>query len=224
MIKVVPAIIPQNKEQLEEEIKKVARFAKLIQVDISDGIFTPTRTWPYNGQDTEFFQQLKTQEIGWPKWEDVEIEVHLMVKNPETVVGDWINTAVSAIVAHVEATNDFQKIIDICREASVSVGLAIKPSTDISRLEPFISQIDFIQVMGSDDIGKHGVSLDEKAIEQIEKLRKLYPERIIAIDIGVTEETAETLVKAGANKLISGSEILNSDNPEEVFRALSGLK
>ncbi len=220
MIKVIPAIIPNSKEQLEEEINKVAKFANLVQIDISDGIFTPTKTWPYNGRDTEFFEKLKTQEVSWPDWENVEFEIHLMIKFPEEIVLDWINTGVSAVVAHIEATDNFQKIIDICLKHDVKIGVAIKPSTDISRLEPFVKQVDFIQVMGSDMLGRHGEILNSKAVEQIKRLHKLYPERIIAIDIGVNTETKNTLVSAGVTKFISGGTILNADDPKEVFRNL----
>lgn len=220
MTQVLPAIIPKNKQQLEEEIKKVSSFAKLVQVDISDGVFVPIKSWPYNGRDTEFFESLKTETEGWPQWQDVEFEIHLMVQNPETVIGDWIHTGVSGIVAHIEATDDFQRVIDICRESAVSVGVAIKPSTDISKLQWFADKVDFIQVMGSDELGKHGVELEDKAVEMIKSLREKYPERIIAIDIGVSEETEELLVSAGANKLISGGAILSSNHPKEVFEDL----
>jgi ribulose-phosphate 3-epimerase len=220
MTKVLPAIIPHTKEQLEGEIKKVVGFTTLIQVDISDGVFVPTKTWPYNGRDPEFFEQLKNQEVGWPRWEDVDVEIHLMVKNPEETVLDWIHTGVSSVVAHIEATDNFQKVIDICRENSVSIGVAIKPSTDIEKIKPFVDGVDFIQVMGSDILGKHDVPLDPKAIEMITQLRALYPERIIAIDIGVTIDTKDELISAGANKLISGGAILEDANPEEVYREL----
>ncbi len=223
MTKVLPAIIPVNKQQLEEEINLVAHFAELVQVDISDGVFTNTRTWPYNGQDRDYFEKLKTEEEGWPKWEDVDIELHLMVANPENVLDDWISTGISAVVAHIEATEDFQKVIDICREKNVSVGVAIKPSTHISRIEKFIPQVDFIQVMGSDLLGRHGVELEEKSLEMIKSLRAKFSNSIIAIDIGVTEENAETLVDAGVNKLISGGAILNSDNPKEVYKFLESV-
>ncbi|KND48177.1 MAG: ribulose-phosphate 3-epimerase [Parcubacteria bacterium C7867-006] len=223
MTKVLPAIIPVNKVQLEEEINKVSSFADFIQVDIADGTFAPVKTWPYNSRDEEYFEQLKTQNTGWPKWEYVDIELHMMVSNPENILEEWISTGISSVVVHIEATENFQKIIDICKNNEVSVGVAVKPSTDISKIESIVSQIDFIQVMGSDNIGRHGVELEEKAIERIKELRKLYPERIIAIDIGVTTETAENLVRAGANKLISGGAILNSENPEEVFDFLSSL-
>ena len=223
MIQVVPAMIPHTKEKLEEEINKVAKFAHLVQIDISDGIFVSTKSWPYNDRDIEFFEQLKKEEVGWPHWQDLDIEIHLMIKNPEDSVSDWIHTGASSIVAHIEATDNFQKVIDICREHSVSIGVAIKPSTDIGGLKPFVSQVDFIQCMGSDLLGKHGVELNEKALNQIKRLHELYPERIIGIDIGVTKDTAETLVLAGATKLISGSAILDSDNPEEVFKYFQSL-
>ena len=210
---VVPAIIPQTKEQLETEIKKVSSFAKLVQIDISDGLFTSVKTWPYNDQDEVFL----------PKWQNIQFEIHLMVQSPEEIVLDWINAGASAIVAHIEAEN-FQKVIDICREHNVSVGIAIKPSTNMSRLKPFVSQVHFIQVMGNDSLGKHGVPLDQKAVDQIKALQKLYPERIIAIDIGVTEDTEGLLVSAGADKLVSGGAILNAENPEEVFKSLESMK
>ncbi|HEY4505550.1 MAG TPA: hypothetical protein VJG67_02570 [Candidatus Paceibacterota bacterium] len=220
MTQVLPAIIPYTKEQLEEEIGKVSGFAHLVQVDITDGVFVPTKTWPYNGRDADFFEKLKNQEIGWPRWENIDIEVHLMVKNPEDVVLDWVHTGVSGVVAHIEATDNFQKVIDICRENLVAVGVAIKPSTDISLIESFVSEVDFIQVMGSDLLGKHGVSLDQKAISQIKALQGRYPERIIAIDIGANLDTENILISAGADKIVAGGAILGSADPEEAFHNL----
>lgn len=223
MTQVLPAIIPHTKEQLEEEIGKVSSFAKLVQLDISDGVFTPHKTWPYNGRDAEYFERLKNEEEGLPKWDDVDYEVHLMIENPEETLGEWISAGASSVVAHIESTDNFQKVIDICREGGVGVGVAIKPSTDILKIEPFVSQVDFIQVMGSDLLGKHGVPLDEKALEKIKTLREKYPDSIIGIDIGVTEDSARELVSAGANKLISGSAILDAEDREETFHYFEQL-
>ena len=108
MFKVVPSIIPHNKQELEDQLALVAPFAQMVQVDICDGVFTRDKTWPYNFVDAEFFDELKREETGWPKWEDVEIEVHLMVQNPETICDDWIKTGVASVVAHIEATQNFQ--------------------------------------------------------------------------------------------------------------------
>jgi ribulose-phosphate 3-epimerase len=242
MFKVVPSIIPHSKQELGDQIELVAPFAKMVQVDICDGVFARPKTWPYNFVDTDFFDELKMEETGWPKWEETDIEVHLMVQNPETVCEDWIKTGVTSIVAHIEATQNFQKIIDICRPAadivlpsgsghrdyeqssicsSVEIWVAIKPSTDVNLLAPFVAQVNGIQVMGSDYLGEHGVGLEESAVQKIKLLRQMYPESIIAVDIGVSPETKDELVSAGATKLISGSAILEADNPREVFNELS---
>jgi ribulose-phosphate 3-epimerase len=223
MIKVIPAIIPHTKQQMEEEIKIVAKFAPLVQIDISDGTFTKTKTWPFNEHDVEFFEELKNESTGWPYWEDVDIELHLMIRNPEETILDWIRTGATSFVVHIEATSNFQAIIDLCRLNSVSIGVALKPSTDIDLIAPFVPQVDFIQVMGSDLLGHHGLELDPRALEVIKTLHHLYPERIIAIDIGVKEDTAETLVDAGATKLVSGSTLLDAPSPESFYRVIESL-
>jgi ribulose-phosphate 3-epimerase len=221
MFKVLPSIIPRNKQNIEDQIALVAPFAKMVQIDICDGVFTRQKTWPYNSVDQSFFDELKNEQVGWPKWEDVEIEAHLMVQNPEEVCEDWIKTGVASIVAHIEATDDFQKVINICRNLNVEIWLAIKPSTDVKLLAPFVSQVSGIQVMGSDNIGSHGVALENSAVEKIKLLREIYPESIIAVDIGVSLETKNELVIAGATKFISGWTILKAENPKEVFDELS---
>ena len=220
MTQVVPAIIPKTKEQFTNEIDLVSSFSNLIQIDISDGVFTRFKTWPYNDYDHDSFERMRAEEEGWPKWETIDYEIHLMVMKPEDIVLDWIRTGISSVVAHIEATDDFQKVIDICREHNVSIWVAIKPGTDISRIEPFVSQVAGIQCMGSDLLGKHGVELEDKAVEQIKKLHQMYPDSIIGIDIGVTLETKEILLEAGATKFISGSEILDAENPREVYEEL----
>jgi pentose-5-phosphate-3-epimerase len=77
--------------------------------------------------------------------------------------------------------------------------------------------------MGSDMLGKHGVALEEKSVSQIRTLHGLYPEHVIAIDIGVTEETMGELISAGVTKFISGGLILNADNPEEEYETLKSI-
>lgn len=223
MIQVLPSIIPQDKKQLALEMERAASFAATVQVDIADGGFVSPKTWPYNGRDTDFFQSLSREDAGWPQWEKLDVEVHLMVSQPEEVVGEWIHTGVSAAVAHIEASKDFQKFIDACRASDVGVGIALKPSTPISAIAPFVSHVDFIQCMGADELGRHGVWLDPKALETIRSLRREFPDVIISIDIGVTEETAEELAEAGANKFIVGSALLGAEHPKEIYDYFQSL-
>jgi ribulose-phosphate 3-epimerase len=218
---VVPAIIPRNKEQMLEELKKISGFAKLVQVDISDGIFTPFKTWPFNGQDTDFFAKLKTEEEGLPYWDNIDYEFHLMINDPEEYVEGFIHAGAKTIIVQIETINDFSKIFDLCKQNEVSLGIAIKPKTDTSKLV-MAKEADFFQVMGSDLLGKHGEKLDSRAVDKIKEINNIYPDKTIAIDIGVNMETRDVLVEAGATKLISGSDILDSENPEEEYNNLIG--
>ncbi len=222
MTQVVPAVIPRNKEQMIEEIKKVSGFAKLVQIDISDGKFTPFKTWPFNGQDADYFAKLKTEEEGLPMWEEIDYEFHLMIQDPEEYVEGFIHAGANSIIVQVEAVKDLQKILDLCRQNEVSLGVAIKPKTDLDKITTIADQIDFIQVMGSDLLGKHGEPLDDRAVEKVKQLQELYPDKTIAIDIGVNMETRDLLVNSGVDKIVSGSFILNSDDPEEADELLAG--
>ena len=169
---------------------------------------------------TKHVEELKNEEIGLPQWEFCDFEFHLMVQNPEEVLYNYIEVGAATIVAHIESTKNFQKIIDDCRKYNVGIGLAIKPSTDVSLILPFVPQVDFIQCMGSNQLGKHNTELDINAIKMIKELREIYPKSIIAIDIGVNLLTKEILIEAGANKFVSGSAILGAENPKEAFEEL----
>ena len=223
MTQIVPAIIPKYFKQLEEEVNKVKEYASLVQVDITDGVFTKHKTWPYVG-DTGEFAKLVGEELGLPSWEDVDYEMHLMIEHPETVVEDWIKAGASSIVVQIETVEDtaehMEAIIEMCKASEVLIGLAIKPSTQTGRLAPYGDRIDFIQCMGSDDLGHHGVELDQTIYERLKELRKIYPDMTLAVDIGVNEDTAEELVKAGATKLVAGHAVFENGNVEEAIQGL----
>ena len=77
--------------------------------------------------------------------------------------------------------------------------------------------------MGSQKIGYHGVELDKNVLDKIRDLRNRYKELIIGVDIGVNLETAPGLVRAGANKLVSGSTIFESSDIGGTIEALAHL-
>jgi ribulose-phosphate 3-epimerase len=219
---VVPAIIAKNFKQLEEKVSLVKDFVDCVQVDITDGKFTRHATWPYVG-DAQEYAQLVQEEIGLPFWEEVDYEFHLMVEKPEATVSEWIKSGASRIIVQLESTTEMQAIIDMCKASSVEVGIALKPSTDISFLDPFISEIDCIQCMGNDVLGAHGSPLDISVLEKIKTLRATYPEMPIAIDIGVHEDTAHDLVDAGVDILVAGSAIFDAEHIEQAIQNLRDM-
>jgi ribulose-phosphate 3-epimerase len=221
MTQVVPAIIPKTFLHLGEEVDKVKDYASLVQVDITDGVFTKNTTWPYVGDMGEF-ANLVEEELGLPSWEDMDYEIHLMVEHPETVVEDWVKAGASSIVVQIETVTEesMETIIAVCKAAEAMLGVAIKPSTQTGRLAPYGDRIDFIQCMGSDDLGYHGAELNPTIFERLKELRTIYPDMTLAVDIGVSEDTAAELVHAGATKLVAGHAIFENGNIEEAIEGL----
>lgn len=218
-IEVIPAIIPEDFENLEFELSKVLGKVKRVQIDLTDGIYTPNTSWPFNFDDGGHFANIVDQEEGMPFWEDFDFDFDLMISNPEQEYQKLISAGASSLIFHLESLKDnkLDFIKKVKEENLISVAVAIKTTTPNSDLEPFLDIVDFVQFMGIEKIGYQHQDFDERVLDKITELRKLKPELDIAVDGSVNFETAEKLIKAGANLLVSGSAILESDNIEDAI-------
>ena len=77
--------------------------------------------------------------------------------------------------------------------------------------------------MGIDSVGFQGQIFDEKVIAKIKEVKKIYPELTIQIDGGVNLETAPLLKAAGADRLVIGSAIFESENIVEAIEKFKVL-
>jgi len=68
--------------------------------------------------------------------------------------------------------------------------------------------------------GYCGQSFHEDAINRVRKFKKKYPSKIIEVDGGVSTENSQQLIEAGADILVAGSAVFNSDNPLEIIRLM----
>jgi ribulose-phosphate 3-epimerase len=164
-----------------------------------------------------------------PFWEDIDFELDLMVLDAADNFDIYTKLGPKKIIFHLEAVGnpesfkDFLEGIDVYIRDSIEIGLAINPSTSLDTIFPFISNIDFVQCMGNDRLGYHGVELDEKIYEKIKILRDKYLDLPIAVDIGVDFKTAPLLIKAGATKLVAGSAIFNTEDIIETIEEFKNL-
>lgn len=221
MATIVPAIIPKSFKELREKMMSVADHVDIVQIDVMDGTYTKEKTWPYNKKKNHF-EEIISEEEGMPEWKSVNFEVDMMLEEPEEKIEDWVRAGASRIIVHLESANEdsIRSILDDYQGAFVEVGIAMKPSTDTDQIEEYIEDIDFVQLMGNDNVGFSGVELDDKVYEKIREIRDYHPEIPIAVDIGVNFETAPKLVEAGATRLVSGSTIYGSGDPVDAIDEL----
>ena len=241
MTEIIPAILPEDIDDLREKLSLISGIVPLAQIDVCDGKFTPTKTWPYKKGIDETFLRIVGQEEGFPFWDSIDFEVDLMVKHPENIIDDWIATGAKRIIIHIESTPNplslFQKIRQEYGTSSdssygVEVGAALNINTPNEEVYDLLNEIDdkgapsvdFVQFMGIENIGYQGEPFDERVFEKVRELREKFPDTIISVDGGVSQDNATELIEAGANRLVSGSAIFESGDIAGTIEVFQNLK
>ncbi|MBI4330507.1 MAG: ribulose-phosphate 3-epimerase, partial [Chloroflexi bacterium] len=128
-MRILPAILTDRADDLEKKIRQAETCTRLVQVDIMDGRFVPSRS--INAAD---LSRVRTT---------LELELHLMVLEPENQVADFVRGGASRIVFHYEASADPAAVIRTIRAMNVKAGLALNPETPIEPLVQLAPEIDF---------------------------------------------------------------------------------
>ena len=232
MIEIIASVLPfQTFEELKNKIGSLRGIVPTIQIDFCDGIFVPSKTWPFIGdgfQDFDF-QKIINEEQGLPFWDEFDFEFDMMVSDAVSNFDIYTKLGPKRIIFHMEAMSDLEEFkdflegIDLYIKDMIQIGIAFKPSMPFESVYKLIPYVDFVQCMGNDKIGFGGISLDEKVYDRIKLLREKYSDLPIEVDIGVNEQTAPKLVKAGATKLITGSVLFNAIDKIGLVKKLENL-
>lgn len=227
MSEIIPAIVPQNFQDLEEKLSLVSERVGMVHIDAANSSLTRNTTWPYLERSLDF-EKIKNEEDGFPFWENLNFEAHLMVKNPEDFIEDWIRVGAERIIVHVEGFGDEDTLYKTLREfrnrfdisntyVGTEMGLAVNLQTSIEKIYPYIPECDFLHLMSIAEIGEQGHPFNSIVLEKIKKLKDTYPNTIISIDGGVTLPIAEELVNIGIDRIVVGSAIFADEDPEEAL-------
>ena len=157
---------------------------------------------------------------------NLPLDVHLMVENVDEAIEDFLAFEPNIITFHYESCknkDEVQKYIKKIKENNCKVGLSIKPETDIEQIYEFLPYIHMCLVMTVEP-GKGGQTLLTDMVSKIAKLKSYINENNIEIDIeadgGINLKTAESVKKAGANVLVSGTAILIAKDYKNIIDEL----
>ncbi|HEY0907957.1 MAG TPA: hypothetical protein VGE35_01270 [Candidatus Paceibacterota bacterium] len=235
MAEIIPAILPKSYEEVENGLDMAAGHAPIVQIDVCDGGYVPSRTWPFlkgPGVEDMIFNEIVEQEKALPHWENVEFEFDLMIKGAYEKIPDFISAGAARIIVH-KGSVDEEELANIVRDYGnhseelgpfdVELGIALMPQDSAESIRGIVEDIHFVQVMGIEKIGYQGQTMSSRAVELVAELRAAYPELVISVDGGVNLDTGRELVAAGADRLVVGSALFgNSDflGTLEEFKAL----
>jgi len=218
-VDIIPAILPKSFADLKQGLLSMQDVSPWVQIDIVDGVFAPTKTWPYVGGDE--FEKIVAQDEGLPFWEDFDFQFDLMLAEPMSQVRQFVQAGAASVVVHASAqgARDALEALQESR-AGVLLGVALLPGAVVDDIRVFDGLYDFVQVMGVADIGSQGKPFDERTYALARALRSAYPEVVVQVDGGVSLSNARALVRAGANRLVVGSAIFKAEDPVDAYKNL----
>ncbi|MFA6662632.1 MAG: ribulose-phosphate 3-epimerase [Bacilli bacterium] len=156
-------------------------------------------------------------------------DVHLMISNPAKYAKVFIDAGAEYIVFHYEAMSGIEEInalIDDIKKQDVKAGIAIKPNTSVEVLLPFLEKLDMVLIM-SVEPGFGGQNFMEGALTKIKYLsdakKKFDYKYLIEVDGGINEKTAQMVSDAGAEVIVAGTYIFQSENRYETIEELKKL-
>ncbi|MFC1527657.1 ribulose-phosphate 3-epimerase, partial [Candidatus Neomarinimicrobiota bacterium] len=154
--------------------------------------------------------------------------VHLMVTNPEELVEPFVKAGADNITFHIEAVENPLEIIKQIRSFNKQVGVSIKPGTHLKALDPYLEIIDLVLIMSVEPGfgGQQYIPESTARIQQLDKSLKILGIResvIIEVDGGIKLSNARMIKDAGADILVAGSAIFNTDDPHSTIEQFKNI-
>jgi ribulose-phosphate 3-epimerase len=198
-----------------------------VQIDVMDGLFVTSTSWPYHAEDiAPFFEMVQKKEM-LPYLDSLSYEVDIMTEHPEDEIPKWYALGARRFLVHFESIDDIDVlehiILTYSKKGISEVGIALDVKTPIESIEPILREIDCVQLMGIAHIGYQGEPFDERVIDRVKRLREVYKNGIISVDGAVSLMTAPRLLEAGVDRLVSGSAIFASEDVSKTIEAFKNL-
>lgn len=211
-ILVSASILGCDLANIDREMKRVKNAkADYIHFDVMDGAFVNNISF---GLPVLKAAKSKT---------DLPFDVHLMIQRPEKYIAEFAKSGADIITFHSEAADDIEACIDLCKNNGCKAGLSIKPDTPASEVFPYLEMLDMVLVMTVEP-GFGGQGFLSFTAEKIKEIRRKSDELGLDIDIqvdgGISDKTCDLVKQSGANVLVAGTYLFNSDDMSKAVEAL----
>ena len=204
MVEIAPSMLGADFGDMRRAAELVAPESGYLHMDVMDGHFVPNLT-----MGSDLVKSLKGI---------APLDVHLMITDPCGFIDDFCEAGADIISVHIEA-NKPKEALQLIKSKNIKAGIALNPSTPKEAIEDVVSEADMILVM-SVEPGYCGQSFHENAIDRVREYREKYPDKLIEVDGGVSTSNSEKLIQAGADILVAGSAVFNSEDPLQTIKQM----
>lgn len=218
---IAPSILSADFAQLGKDVKDVLNAgADVVHFDVMDNHYVPNLTiGPLVCESLKKF--MVREDIKAP------IDVHLMVKPVDRLIGDFASAGADIITFHPEASEHIDRTLQLIKAEGCKAGLVFNPGTPLSYLDHVMDKIDMILIM-SVNPGFGGQAFIPRALDKLREARKLIDasgqEIRLEIDGGVKAENIAEVAAAGCDTFVSGSGIFGKENKSDANRYDSIIK
>jgi len=197
--RVAASILDADLGNLANAVKRVEREGgDRVHLDVMDAHFVPNLTF---GARTIKALRRRTR---------LPFDAHLMITDPGPYIEEYLDAGCDSITFHVEVSADqIEPTLRRIREAGRAAGLALRPKTPLSALEPYRELLDIVMVMTVEPGFGGQAFMDDVARAKVLKARDLLTHKLhggeVHVDGGVSRDNAELLGGFGADILVVGS-------------------
>ena len=203
--KIAPSILSADFARLGDEVNAVLDAgADIVHFDVMDNHYVPNLTI-----GPMVCKALRKHGVTAP------IDVHLMVKPVDRIIGDFIEAGASYITFHPEASEHIDRSLQMVRDGGCKSGLVFNPATPLHYLDHVMDKVDMILLM-SVNPGFGGQKFIPGTLDKLREARKRIDDSgldiRLEIDGGVGINNIAEIAAAGADTFVAGSAIFNTDD------------
>jgi len=202
---IAPSILAADFARLGDEVDAVvAAGADLIHFDVMDNHYVPNLSI-----GPLVLTSLRKHGLKAP------VDVHLMVKPVDRLIGDFLDAGADYISIHPEATEHVHRSLGLIREGGARAGLVFNPATPLDYLSHVLDMVDLVLIM-SVNPGFGGQQFIPSSLDKLSDAREIIAGsgRSIRLEIdgGIKPDNIAAAARAGADTFVAGSAIFGTSD------------